>query len=155
MTTISIVGTGKIVAEVLLMLRQEQPAIRVDAILAHSNLERASQLADTYGIPHVYTDYGQLLHATDSDFIYIANVNDQHYPYALLALHAGRNLIIEKPVCLHPAELDDLVGAALVLHVRIDVFADALLGRLRQREARTEGGGSGSVHAVRDLRGHR
>ena len=110
--SISIIGTGKIVGEVLAMLRQEQLAVRVDAILAHRNLERAQRLAGEYGIAKVYTDYPTLLAETASDFIYIANVNDQHYPYALQALQRGRNVIIEKPICLKASELDELIAVA-------------------------------------------
>ena len=112
MMSISIIGTGKIVGEVLEMLRQERLEVRVDALFAHCNLERAYQLSDEYGIAKVYTDYAKLLKETTSDFIYIANVNDQHYPYAVQALQANRNLIIEKPICLTAPELDRLIQMA-------------------------------------------
>ena len=110
--TISIIGTGKIVKEVLEMFRQERLDIGVDAIFAHSNRETAQLLAQEYGIRQVYTDYQRMLEEVDSDFYYIANVNDQHYRYALQALQARRNVIVEKPVCLSSTELDELVGVA-------------------------------------------
>lgn len=94
------------------MLRQERLGVRVDAIFAHRNLERAHRLAEEYGIARVYTDYPMLLEETTSDFIYIANVNDQHYPYALQALQRDRNVIIEKPICLKTSELDELIDVA-------------------------------------------
>ena len=112
MMTISIIGTGKIVKEVLEMFRQERLDIGVDAIFAHSNRETAQLLAQEYGIRQVYTDYQRMLEEVDSDFYYIANVNDQHYRYALQALQARRNVIVEKPVCLSSTELDELVGVA-------------------------------------------
>ena len=59
--TISIIGTGKIVKEVLEMFRQERLDIGVDAIFAHSNRETAQLLAQEYGIRQEYTDYQHML----------------------------------------------------------------------------------------------
>ena len=112
MTTISIIGTGKIVGEVLEMLRQERLPLKVSSLYAHSNVERARQLAHTYDIEKIYTDYDELLLHDTSDIIYIANVNDQHFPFARKALQAGRNVIIEKPICLKAEDLDTLIALA-------------------------------------------
>lgn len=119
MTTISVIGTGKIAGEVLEMLRQERLSLKVSSIYAYSNMERACQLADTYNIDKVYTDYEKLLNEDMADFIYIANVNDQHFPFAMKALQAGRNVIIEKPICLMVDELDTLIAIARDAHLYI------------------------------------
>ena len=119
MITLSIIGTGKIVGEALEMLRQERLDIKVASIYAHSNVERAQQLAETYDIDKVYTDYAALLSEDKSDIVYIANVNDQHFPFAQKALSAGRNVIIEKPICLKAEELDTLTAIARERHLYI------------------------------------
>ncbi|MBP5360154.1 MAG: Gfo/Idh/MocA family oxidoreductase [Bacteroidaceae bacterium] len=119
MTTIGVIGTGKIVGEVLEMLRQERLDFKVNSIYAHSNVERARRLADTYNINKVYTDYETLLSEDRSDMLYIANVNDQHFPYAQKALQSGRNVIIEKPICLKAKELDTLITVARDRHLYI------------------------------------
>lgn len=101
------------------MLRQERLDIKVNSIYAHSNVERAGQLADTYNIDKVYTDYDELLREDLSDMVYIANVNDQHFPFALKALQASRHVIIEKPICLKAEELDTLIALARDRHLYI------------------------------------
>jgi scyllo-inositol 2-dehydrogenase (NADP+) len=110
--TISVIGSGKIAGEVLGMLRTELPDIRPLSIFSHSNIERAESLAREYGIPHLYTDYGELLRCDTSDFLYIANVNTAHYAFAMKALEAGRNVIIEKPLCMTGDEAERLVATA-------------------------------------------
>ena len=119
MTTLSIIGTGKIVGEVLDMLRQERLPLKVSSLYAHRNMERARQLAHTYDIDKIYTDYDELLLHDTSDIIYIANVNDQHFPFARKALQAGRNVIIEKPICLKAEDLDTLIALARDSHLYI------------------------------------
>ena len=101
-----------IVEEVLRMLRAELPNIYAQSIYAHSNICRARQLAYDYNIPKVFTDYDQLLREDNSDFVYIANINTAHYEYALKALEAERNVILEKPVCMTLAEAETLVAVA-------------------------------------------
>lgn len=110
--TLSVIGSGMIVEEVLKMLRTELPDIQAQSIFAHSNISRARQLAYDFKIPQLFTDYEQLLREDQSDFVYIANVNTAHYDYALKALQAGRNVILEKPICMTYAETEHLVSIA-------------------------------------------
>ena len=110
--TISVIGSGKIVGEVLEMLRTELPDICPRSIFAHSNIQRAESLAKEYSIAEVYTDYDELLRCDVSDFVYIANVNTAHYAFALKALQANRNVIIEKPICMTYEEAKTLVDLA-------------------------------------------
>lgn len=97
---VSVVGTGKIVKEVLPLITRPGMRYTVTSIYAHSNLENARALAREFGIPAVYTDYARLLQEDDADFIYIANINTAHYDFALEALERGRNVIVEKPLCI-------------------------------------------------------
>lgn len=96
---ISVVGTGKIVREVLPLVLREDMRYTVTSIYVHRSFDDAANLAATYGIPTIYTDYESLLENDDADFIYIANINTAHYGYALKALQHGRNIIVEKPLC--------------------------------------------------------
>lgn len=110
--TISVIGSGKIVMEVLGMLRAEIPTIIPMSIYAHSNIDNANRIAVEFGIKEVFNDYDKLLSLDKSDFLYIANVNTAHYDYARRALEAGRNVIIEKPICMTLAETEHLVSLA-------------------------------------------
>lgn len=57
------------------------------------NREKASR----FGIPHVYTDYAEMLARTDIDFVYVALPNSLHFEAAKQALLAGKNVLLEKP----------------------------------------------------------
>ncbi len=110
---LAIIGTGLIVGEALKALTKV-PQIELSAIYARpQSLEKGKKLAAEYGIKEVYSDYDRLLSESDSDFIYVANINSVHFSYAEKALQAGKNLIIEKPICVNNRQFQTLKNIAL------------------------------------------
>lgn len=101
-----------IAGEVLAVLKDEVKGVEVTSIYAHSDISKARQLAYEFDIPQLYTDFDELLREDNADFIYIANANAVHYEYAMKALLADRNLIIEKPLCATYAEAEEIVRIA-------------------------------------------
>ena len=91
MIRIAIVGSGRIVPQMLEAM-QTVPGYEVIAICGRS-LEKAGR----YGIPHVYTDYAEMLARPDIDFVYVALPNSLHFEAAKQALLAGKNVLLEKP----------------------------------------------------------
>ena len=113
---ISIAGTGKIVEEVLKMLQQEYTGrIEVTGIFSREkSVEHAIDLCQAYApTGFVYTDYARMLQEAEADFVYIANANHVHYQYAIQAIEAGHNVIIEKPIAVDRVETDALFDAAV------------------------------------------
>lgn len=109
---LAILGTGKIVDEVLPVLK-EINGIELSAILSTPrSLEKAQKLAEIYGISQVSSDYDSILANPDVDTIYVALPNHLHYDYAKKALQAGKHVICEKPFTLTLAEFEDLVAIA-------------------------------------------
>ena len=109
---ISIIGSGKIVAEVLPVIRATA-GIDIRSLWAREHsLERARTLANTFAIPCVTTDYNIILADPTIDAVYIALINSVHFTYALRALQAGKHVILEKPACLHAHELQQLADEA-------------------------------------------
>ena len=91
MLRIAIVGSGMIVPQMIEAMQTVQ-GYEIVAICAR-NREKASR----FGIPHVYTDYAEMLTRTDIDFVYVALPNSLHYAPAKQALLAGKNVLLEKP----------------------------------------------------------
>ena len=91
MIRIAIVGSGWIVSDMLKAMQAVQ-GYEIVAICAR-NREKASR----FGIPHVYTDYAEMLARPDIDFVYVALPNSLHYAPAKQALLAGKNVLLEKP----------------------------------------------------------
>ena len=98
---ISIAGTGKIVGEVMRMLHEDFAGkIEVTGIYAREkSVEHAIDLCQAFApTGFVYTDYGRMLQEAEADFVYIANANHVHHAYAMQAMLAGKNVIVEKPI---------------------------------------------------------
>lgn len=114
---ICIVGTGKIVAEVLLMLKEELAnEIEVTGIYSREkSVEKTQAMLEKtgYQVP-IYTDYQRMLQEAESDFVYIANANHVHYQYAMQAMTSGHNVIVEKPIARNRVETEEMFDKALM-----------------------------------------
>ncbi|MEE0012331.1 MAG: Gfo/Idh/MocA family oxidoreductase, partial [Lachnospiraceae bacterium] len=60
----------------------------------------------------VYETEEAMLADPDIDVVLIATPNDCHKPIAIRAMHAGKNVISEKPVTLSSADLLEMENAA-------------------------------------------
>lgn len=84
---------------------------RVVAVASRS-AERAAEFAQKNGIERSYGSYEQLVADPDVDIVYIAAPNMMHRPLALLAIAAGKNVLIEKPLGIDAADAQLIVDAA-------------------------------------------
>ena len=82
-------------------------AQRVVAVGSRS-AERAAAFAAEHGVERSYGSYEQLVGDPHVDVIYIASPHSQHTEHALLAITAGKNVLIEKPIAA------DAAGARLI-----------------------------------------
>ena len=113
---ISIAGTGKIAEEVMRMLHEEFAGeIEVTGIFAREHsVEHAIDLCQAYApTGFVYTDYGRMLQEAEADFVYIANANHVHHEYAMQAMLAGNNVIVEKPIAVNRVQTEELIDTAI------------------------------------------
>lgn len=61
---------------------------------------------------HVYSSFHDLLSDPQVDIVLIATPNDVHKELAVEALHAGKNVVSEKPVAMSSQELQEMIDAA-------------------------------------------
>ena len=73
---------------------------------------RAATVAAQYGIPHVYTDYQQMLAETDADAVINLTPIQLHAETTLAALAAGKHVYTEKPVASTVADAVRIRDAA-------------------------------------------
>ena len=103
---VGIIGAGGIAKGVHLPGWQALSNVTVMA-LADINKATASALAMEFGVPHVFTDYNDLL-KLDLDAVDICTPNQVHVPAVRAALEAGKHVICEKPLAVTSREVREL-----------------------------------------------
>jgi predicted dehydrogenase len=74
--------------------------------------DRAARLATRLGARRAYGSYRDLVADADVDIVYIATTHAQHHEQALLALGAGKPILVEKAFTLNARQARDVVAAA-------------------------------------------
>jgi predicted dehydrogenase len=73
---------------------------------------RADEYAARFGVKRSYGSYEQLLSDPDVEAIYIASPHSAHHEQALMAIAAGKHVLVEKPFTRNAAEAREVVAAA-------------------------------------------
>ncbi|MBA8990553.1 putative dehydrogenase [Curtobacterium pusillum] len=81
--------------------------------------ERAAAFAARHGVPSVHGSYEALVADPTVDVVYVASPHPQHLGHALLAIAAGKHVLVEKPMTTSEADTRTLAAAAR----RAGVFA--------------------------------
>ncbi len=76
---------------------RQTPGFTLQAV-ASRNHAKAEDYARRHGVPEVYKDVLQLIHAPSVDAVYIATPPDSHEAYALEVARAGKMCCVEKPL---------------------------------------------------------
>lgn len=74
--------------------------------------ETSEAFGAKYGIPTAHGSYEELVADPHVDIVYIATPHVFHHANALLALNAGKHVLVEKPFTLNATEAEELVAAA-------------------------------------------
>ncbi len=73
---------------------------------------KAKIFADQFGIPKFHGSYEALVADPDVDIIYVATPHPNHVEASLLALNAGKHVLVEKPFTLNSKEARQVVDRA-------------------------------------------
>ena len=83
----------------------------VSAIGARS-LERGQAFATKHGIARVHDSYEALVNDENVDIVYVATPHNFHHEHALLALNAGKHVLVEKAFAQNAAQAREMVALA-------------------------------------------
>jgi predicted dehydrogenase len=72
----------------------------------------AADFAARFGAARSYGSYRELVEDPELDVVYIATTHPGHHEQALMAIAAGKAVLIEKPVCLNAADAREVFAAA-------------------------------------------
>jgi predicted dehydrogenase len=119
--------------------------------VAARDADRAAAFAAKHGAASSYGSYEALVADDSVDVVYVSTTHPYHREHALMAIAAGKAVLIEKPVCLNAADAREVFAAAK----RADVFTmeamwmrtNPLIHKARQLIA---DGAIGELRGVRD-----
>jgi predicted dehydrogenase len=105
-----ILGTGGIAKTFVSDLRLTDTGV-VSAVGSRSQ-DSADRFADEFGIGTRHPSYESLVADPDVDVVYVATPHPMHRENAILALRAGKPVLVEKPFAMNAAEAREIVETA-------------------------------------------
>ncbi len=111
MLKIGILGAAGIAPAAIINPARRRSDVVVTAI-ASRGIDRAGDYAGQHDIPTAYGSYEELLADPAIDLVYVALPPSAHAEWSIAALHAGKDVLCEKPFALNGAEARLMVDAA-------------------------------------------
>lgn len=80
--------------------------------IASRSIDKAKSLAERWGVEKAYGSYEEMVADKDVDLVYIATPHSHHFPHAMLAVNAGKPVLVEKAFTANAAQAEELIAAA-------------------------------------------
>jgi predicted dehydrogenase len=104
-----ILGTGFIAGLQTMDLSDTGSIVRA---VGSRNAASAAEFAARFHIPAAHGSYEDLVADPDVDVVYVATPHPFHHEHALLALNAGKHVLIEKPFAMNAWQAREIVDVA-------------------------------------------
>jgi myo-inositol 2-dehydrogenase / D-chiro-inositol 1-dehydrogenase len=117
---LGVIGTGRIGKVHIATLVQSVPQAEVVAI-ADVNLQSANEVAKSFGISTVYSNYMDVINHPEVEAVVICSPTDTHARYIVDAAKAGKHIFCEKPVDLSLEVIKGAISAAATAGVKLMV----------------------------------
>lgn len=75
-------------------------------------LESSKAFGDRFSIPTAHESYEALVADPEVDVVYVATPHTYHHAHALLALNAGKHVLVEKPFTINAREAQEIFALA-------------------------------------------
>jgi len=85
--------------------------LKIQAVGAR-DLVKANEFADEFGIPNRHQGYEALVNDPEVDAIYVSTPHPWHHQHAMLALNAGKHVLLEKPFTINAREAQEIADLA-------------------------------------------
>lgn len=105
-----VIGTGRIASDFTRDIRL-LPDAEVVAVGSRRQ-ETADEFSRAFGVARAHPSYEALVEDDEVDVVYVATPHPGHHGAAMLALEAGKAVLVEKPFTLNADEAAELVEAA-------------------------------------------
>jgi predicted dehydrogenase len=108
---VGVVGTSWFADGFHLPSLASHPCAEITAICGRTR-ERAEELATKYAIPHVFTDYGDMIASGRLDALVVVTPDVLHYPITMAGLDAGLHVLCEKAMAMNAAHAREMYEKA-------------------------------------------
>lgn len=103
-----VIGAGSFATNFMLPSMEGQGRMRA---LATGTPSKAKHYAGKFGFEIGAGSADELIADKEINTVFIATRHDSHADYVIKALKADKNVFVEKPLCLHPEELEPIAEA--------------------------------------------
>lgn len=80
--------------------------------IASRSIDKAKSFGERWGVEKAYGSYEEMVADKDVDLVYIATPHSHHFPHAMLAVNAGKPVLVEKAFTANAAQAEELIAAA-------------------------------------------
>lgn len=106
----AVVGCGNFACAIHLPNIVKNPAYELRAVV-DNQIEAAEKAASEFGAAYATSDYGRVLNDEKVDLVIICTPHNSHAELSLQAVHAGKHVLVEKPMALKLEEIPPLLSA--------------------------------------------
>jgi predicted dehydrogenase len=147
---IGVIGVGQI-GKTHLRNYSEIETAQVVAV-ADVNEAEAQRVAEKYDIPHVYTNFRELLARDDIQAVDVALHNNLHMPVTVAALEAGKHVYCEKPMAGSYVDAETMYNCARELGRKLSIQLSSLfLVETRAARSLIDSGALGKLYHARSI----
>ena len=118
MLRVGVIGCGRIAKHYLKLHSNQRTTFLKYVGYYDTVIEKSSSLANTYG-GQVYQTLNSMLSSPEIDCVFILTPSGKHFLPAKLAILKGKSVLIEKPICLLPENVDELESLAINKNVAL------------------------------------
>ena len=106
-----IVGCGRVADRRVAPVFSKLDGARLEAVCSR-DMAKARTFASRHGDPRAYGDLDSLLRDDRVQAVYVATPNAFHAEQAIRCLHAGRHVLVDKPMAINFDQANEMVEAA-------------------------------------------
>jgi predicted dehydrogenase len=125
---IGVIGVGQIGKHHLNVYQQKVADAEIVAIADIDEAE-ARRVSEAFGIPHVYTDFRELLQRDDIQAVDVCLHNNLHMPVTVAALQAGKHVYCEKPMAGAYCDAEVMLRTAQELDRKLSIQINTLFAK--------------------------
>lgn len=108
--TVSFIGGGMFTKNILLPALKEIKNVTLAGVATTKGMT-AEHLASKFGFSYCTSEYKKILNDEATGSVFITTRHNLHAPMVIEALQAGKNVFVEKPLCLTEEELEAIIAA--------------------------------------------